>query len=552
VPHYREIIEAHPAVDWFEVISENHMVDGGRPLEVIDRVSEQYPVVLHGVSLAIGDAAPLNKGYLRRLRALADRVNPEWVSDHLCWGSHGGNYSHDLLPVPYTRETLRLVVDKVREIQDILGRRFFLENPSTYLTFCNSHYTEWDFLAELAERADCGLLLDVNNIFVSACNHGFDPLVYLDGIDGDRVVQIHLAGHTDKGNIRLDTHDAYIIDEVWALYAETISRFGPISTLIEWDDHIPALSELMEEAARARKLAASVADLDDPNAYECPDRAPFELVEHSPESPIDLQQTQARFWNLITAPEGVESAVGPTRELDGFIEKSGSLTPEERLDVYANMYFFRLRDILADDFECVAAILGEVGFHNLVTDYLLARPSRRPSIAWVGEALPEFLETHSSSDDHPYLGDLAKLEWSRIETFLAKDSDPLERSALATVAPEEWGALRLAARPASQLFTFAWRVTDTWASVCAPDSDDASIVDPAPGATSVLVWRSRHVVHHREVSELEAACLRVIAEGSDFGTVCATLAEYVDDPATSAAQLLSRWVDDELLDSAPD
>jgi uncharacterized protein (UPF0276 family) len=257
--HFDRVLAAPTRVDWFEVISENFMVDGGRPLDVLTRVRRDYPVVLHGVSLSIGSTDPLNEDYLDRLKALAARVAPAWVSDHLCWGGAGGRYSHDLLPLPYTVEAMRHVVARVQHVQERLGRAIALENVSSYVTFRQSTMTEWDFLAEVARRSGCGILLDVNNIYVSARNHGFDPRAYVHGIPVEKVWQFHLAGHSDKGDFLLDTHDHPVCDPVWDLYAEAARRFGPVSTLIEWDDNIPGFERLEEESERARAILAKLA-----------------------------------------------------------------------------------------------------------------------------------------------------------------------------------------------------------------------------------------------------------------------------------------------------
>jgi uncharacterized protein (UPF0276 family) len=252
--HFPRVLDGSARADWFEVISENFMIRGGRPLAVLERVRADCPIVLHGVSLSIGSTDPLNRGYLRELRELAARFDPAWVSDHLCWGSVGGHYAHDLLPLPYTEEALALVAARVRAVQEALGRRMLIENVSSYVTFKHSTMPEWTFLAEVAERADCGILLDVNNVYVSAVNHGFSPEAYIDGVPPARVGQIHLAGHSDHGTHLLDTHDAPVIDAVWELYRYTLRRLGPVSTLVEWDDRVPELEEVLAEAERARTI----------------------------------------------------------------------------------------------------------------------------------------------------------------------------------------------------------------------------------------------------------------------------------------------------------
>jgi len=255
--HFAHILERTPPVDWFEVISENFMDTGGRPLHVLDRIAERYPVVMHGVSLSIGSTDPLDRGYLARLKALAARVRPAWVSDHLCWTGVAHRTSHDLLPVPYTEEALRHIVARVKVVQEVLERPLILENPSSYVAFRSSTMSEQEFLARLAVEADCGLLLDVNNVFVSARNHGFDPRAYVEAIPPERVVQVHLAGHTDMGAYLLDTHSDHVVDGVWDLYRLLWERCGARSTLLEWDERIPPFDVVHAEVLKAQALVAA-------------------------------------------------------------------------------------------------------------------------------------------------------------------------------------------------------------------------------------------------------------------------------------------------------
>jgi uncharacterized protein (UPF0276 family) len=254
--HFPDLLAAPPPTDWLEAISENFLSPGGRPLAVLEKARRDVPVVLHGVSLSIGSTDPLSERYLDALDALVRRIEPAWISDHLAWGSLGGRYAHDLWPLPCTVEALRHVVERVRRVQDRLGRQLLLENPSSYVAFRASEMPEWQFLAEIAERADCGILLDVNNVYVSARNHGFDPVAYLDGIPAERVGQLHLAGHLERGRYLLDTHDQEVPAPVWALYREALARLGPVSTLVEWDDHVPPLERVVRESERARAIEA--------------------------------------------------------------------------------------------------------------------------------------------------------------------------------------------------------------------------------------------------------------------------------------------------------
>jgi len=255
--HYPAIIERRSAVDWFEILSENYMVEGGKPLYFLDQIRRDYPMAMHGVSMSLGSTDPLNMDYLRDLRALIDRVQPVWVSDHLCWTGVDAHNLHDLLPLPYTEEAIAHVVERVRRVQDFLGRRILLENLSSYVTYAESTISEWEFLSAIVERADCLILLDVNNIFVSAVNHAFDPLDYLRGVPAERVWQFHVAGHSRNasGRILVDTHDHPVCDDVWALYAEAVRHFGPVSAMIERDGNIPPFEELLEELQQARCIA---------------------------------------------------------------------------------------------------------------------------------------------------------------------------------------------------------------------------------------------------------------------------------------------------------
>jgi uncharacterized protein (UPF0276 family) len=256
--HYEAIVTAPPDIDWFEILTENYLVPGGRPMHWLDTIRRDYPMVMHGVSLSIGGTDPLDREYLAQVAALAQRVEPLWISDHLCWTGTRGTNLHDLLPLPFTEATLEHIADRVAQVQDILGQRILLENVSSYASFTGSEFTEREFVAEVTRRADCLILLDVNNVHVSAFNHGFDAKAYIDAMPADRVQQIHLAGHNHCGDWIVDTHDAPVADSVWALYEYATQRLGPVATMIERDDRIPPLADLVAELDRARHIAASV------------------------------------------------------------------------------------------------------------------------------------------------------------------------------------------------------------------------------------------------------------------------------------------------------
>ena len=258
VPHYQHILSKKPVCDWFEIISENFMVDAGRPLEVLDQILEQYRVVQHGVSMYFGSAEKLNREQLAKLKRLVKRTNTPWLSDHLCWGSVDGRYTHDLLPMPYTKAVARNTAEKIRHARDFLEVPIAVENVSTYAEFHASDMTEWEFLTEVVELADCGILLDVNNIYVSSMNHSFDPYDYLNNVPHHRVAQIHIAGHSKYRKYILDTHDHPVIDPVWKMYAHAIQLIGPTATLLEWDAHIPTFDEVHHEALKANHFIDSL------------------------------------------------------------------------------------------------------------------------------------------------------------------------------------------------------------------------------------------------------------------------------------------------------
>jgi uncharacterized protein (UPF0276 family) len=253
--HYPDFLDGRPRVDWLEVISENYLVPGGKPLHHLDAIRRDHPMVMHGVSLSIGSTDPLDVHYLRQLKQLAGRIEPGWISDHLCWTGMDHTNLHDLLPLPYTEAALRHLVPRIAQVQDLLGRRLVLENVSSYVRFAGDEMSEAEFIAELLKRSDCLLLLDVNNVYVSSVNHGFSATGFIDAMPVDRVVQLHLAGHRDNGDHLVDTHDAPVCDAVWQLYRHTLQRLGPVPTMIERDDHIPPIDALIAELDQARSIA---------------------------------------------------------------------------------------------------------------------------------------------------------------------------------------------------------------------------------------------------------------------------------------------------------
>lgn len=519
--HYREFLEGTPQVDWVEAISENFMGLGGRPLAVLEKVRRDRPVVLHGVSLAIGSLAPLDQAYLQQLKTLVSRIQPALVSDHLCWGrAHQGRYVHDLLPVPFTEEALRHVVARVKQVQETLDRQILLENASSYVAFKESEFTEWEFLAEVARRADCGILLDVNNIYVSARNHGFDPRQYLEGIPVDRVQQFHLAGHEDRGTIVIDTHEGQVVDAVWNLYRHAVQRFGAVPSLIEWDEGVPELPVLLAESEKAREIMQSAMSVPPPPAREVPE------LRRPPVARATLETTQAQFfeWVATEAPiEGAEALVF-----------AGELTADERVGIYADMYWLRMRDTMRDDHPRIRAALGDEAFDRLVARYLRVYPSTHHSLNELGRHLPRYLREHPDGE-RPWLGDLAQLERARIDTFIAANSPVLELSALQTLG-ETFATSKLVASNAMRVLTFDFDVLDMRASVPTPRQPKAQVV----------VWRKGLEVYQVEVPADEADALTRLVQGHPLPEVCEAFAER-EDPASAAFTAIASWVNEGMI-----
>jgi uncharacterized protein (UPF0276 family) len=571
VPHYERALAGALEVDWVEVISENFFGGGGRPRAVLEAVRRDRPLVFHGVSLGVGSLGAPDSSYLRRLRALARDFEPAWISDHVCWTRFAGRESHELLPLPFTEEALAVAVDNTQRAQDALGRPLVLENASSYVQHTASQLTEWEFLAELAVRSGCSLLIDLNNVVVSAFNHGFSPDDYLAGLPPGKVVQFHLANHSQYPHHKFDDHRGPVPEAVWALYEEAIRRFGPVSSLVEWDEDIPAWEQLVAERDEAQRRAERVLGTTRPRgqvalgATPGGSSPPLSSIApaHAAPSPAapELEASQRLLMAALTWPRGVGdwAATEPSAGSElGQRFVAGDGDPIERLELYADAYFYRQLDALRGTFPRLARLAGDVAFHDLVTDYVLDCPSRDPDLHRRGDRLPAFVRAHPLGREKPLLADLAELELALAGALDAPDAEALAHIDLARLAAGDWARLELALVPSARLVDASYDL-ERAARLCDAGelgrALEASRVDTGPSeaggprAVSVLIFRREHRVCFRVLEALEGLALARISEGVCFDALCDRLGAHGAEPATILAWL-ERWLAEGLLRKA--
>ena len=427
IPHYQTILGEGPPVDWFEIISENFTGLGGRPREVLESVLETYPVIQHGVSLCPGNTEAFDQEHLAGLKRLTKLTGTPYISDHLCWGSKNGTYSHDLLPLPYTKEAIKNTANRIKYLQDYFELPFCIENVSSYVEYVDSVMTEWQFLSEVAEQADCGLLLDLNNVHVSAFNHGFDPLRYVSEIPLERVGQIHIAGPSDKGDYLLDTHDHPVPDRVWELYSFVISKIGPVNTLLEWDNNIPSFEEMHKEALKAGKIIDGTFG----DSHSSEDGATSGAADSSVENAGRLEETQSFVVSAL------KQELDPFYELqeqslayqkaEQFIQGNSRLDPADRLGIYCRQYWYRLLDCFKEDFPGILHVLGRKRFERLARSYIAAYSSDSHLLKELGRYLADFVELHGDlvSPFEDLVFDLARFEYAQVNIFDMEGLPPL-------------------------------------------------------------------------------------------------------------------------------
>ena len=494
--HYADFLARKQPLDWLEIITDNYLIDGGKPLAVLDAIRRDYPVAMHGVAMSIGASQGVDVPYLQRVKVLADRIEPLWVSDHLCWTGPGPEQLHDLYPLPYTDESARHVIAQIRHAQDVLGRRLVLENVSSYVRYRQDSASEWQFLAHIAEEADCLLLVDVNNIYVSSVNHGFDSLTYLQALPAHRVQQIHLAGHSDNGDHIIDTHDHPVAQPVWDLYAQACQRFGAVAAMIERDDHIPPLADLLDELATARRIAAET--------LASPEPATAAVMPLAPAvDPLPLAAVQRHFADQVLA--GALPQATPDDPVTG------------RLPIYHHAYRARLAEVLADTYAKTFLYMGSDSFDVHARAFAVAHPPQTRSLNRYGEGLVEALRVQYP--DNPELHELAQLDCDLRTRFDSADVTTLETAA--AQASDTWTTRPGVLHPSALLRTITTNVVGVWNAIHTDDDVPEAVAMSAPA--TLLVWRKGHQPHFRTLDTAESAWVQAMHAGASVHDACAAL-----------------------------
>jgi uncharacterized protein (UPF0276 family) len=535
-PHYTELLTKTASVDWLEVITDNFLVNGGKPLVMLKKFCDVYPIAMHGVGMSIGSSSGLNIEYVKRVKALSDWVNPLWISDHLCWTGNNHQFLHDLYPLPYTDETAKLVIHHISQAQDILQRPLVIENVSSYIDFKHSASSEWQFLSHVLNEADCHLLLDVNNIYVSSVNHGFNPQDYLSGLPAQRIQQIHLAGHSDNGTHIIDTHDHPVAPAVWDLYRSACERFGDVATMIERDDHIPPLNELIAELAIAKTIASEVRQaLVSHTAWQT---HPVTEVSKRVDSPSLLTvQTQLMQFVLNDAA-GEDDAIVPMTN-DG-----AQMAAVNRLGIYHHAYRARLAEVLADVFEKTNLFMGSDTFYDEAVAYAVANPPDTQSLSPFGKQLPDFFK--SRYPDNIELHELAQLEWDLRSRFDFADVAAMTQSLATRDSSGLWMSYSRILHPSWLVRPVRSNVVQIWHAIHNDEAVPEVNIQAQP--TQLGVWRKGLQPHFKTIDEPQSACLALLQAGHSVLSACGKLAEQDVLPEPERlAQWFAAWLDDEIL-----
>lgn len=506
-PHYNWISENRPKVDWFEIISENFMGGAPRPIKFLEKLRSDYPIATHGVSLSITSLDPVDKSYLKTLREFTSWLEPEIVSDHLCWTSLNGRNSHDLLPTPYTKLNLENVISKINQVQEVLKRPLVLENPSAYVAFANNEMTEAEFFTELVKNTDCGILLDINNAYVNWKNLGWNPEEYFFGLPRAAVKQFHLAGHSSQDGILIDTHDNPVPDGVWELYKKALKLWPQVPTLMEWDENIPEFETLMAELEKARNISRNLDTLEFTEPIK-------QSEERKNKGVIDLKTVYSDFIKNVGTPDLADIALKKTSEyLDNDLPVAGGAG----FRVYNAAYFLRLHGVLKELFPTLAWIADEEGFSEIVTQYLETFPPHHYSITYAGQDFFTFLNTQELELNfgvpQKVLRDIATLEWARVEVFeTPKDHPSLLPQALTSISVGAWETVKFSLTPALKIIDLEWDVGPAWASV----NKDEDPKKPEQESCSYMVWRKNGNVQSHKILNEKADLLKSLRDGETF------------------------------------
>ena len=488
--HYANILNRWPkSVDWFEIISENFIDSHAKPKRVISEIKEHYPIVMHGVSLSIGSTDPLDFEYLKKLKSLANYVKPEWLSDHLCWTGINKENTHDLLPTPYTQESLKHIVKRIKIAQDFLERRILLENPSTYLEFADSHIDEAEFLYHIVKESGCAMLLDINNVYVASYNHSYNPIEYLDKLPHNDIYQIHLAGHQNNGSHIIDTHDNYVIDKVWQLYAYYTQKYGKKSTMIEWDDNIPSFKILCNELNKAKKISTT------PQNYL--NDTVTKALTNSPTNTSPKKNTE-KYQKLL---EKLHHNIIPTYNLQknsyDWIKKKKTLSNKAQLEIYANAYKFRLFDLIYDDYPIFYQFAGEDLAEELISKYINTHISEHPNISKYSEEFSNFLTNTANN----HLAEIAIFESISEKLFDKKDStEILDQEALKQYDINKLLTLKIKLKQAAKIIQFNYPINQYVAHYKQNSEEHITI---KKHNCYLALFRHNEIVRYIEINEFE-------------------------------------------------
>jgi hypothetical protein len=526
--HYRDFLGNRPSVDWLEIHSENYLDQAGWDWHVLEELREDYPFSLHGVGLGLGSARGFSDEHLERVRSLVHRVQPALVSEHLSWGAVSGRQLNDLLPLVLDDAALTLMCERVQRVQESLNRQLLIENLSTYVRFHQDSMSEAQFLAALVARTGCGVLLDVNNLYVNQCNHGEDALTALQQIAVGSVGEIHLGGHLVTPEAVIDHHGDVVADPVWQLYKAAIERFGQLPTLIEWDTDIPPLEVLLGEAERARSVAASVSH-----------RVRIEsetTVSNICRDPVGVVNTTSA--GLAATQEDFAAALVDRRESDRALRLFNGEHSSHRLALYRGNQFAAWEKALSAAYPVMQMLVGEEFFGGLSREFGIAVPSRSPDLNEFGAGFADFLEGFPHVAAYPYFPDMARLEWALHRIHYARSAEPVSSSIVLELPPEQMANARLQFHPACMLFTSQWSVVQIWRG---HQEDDVNLPERVDEANYALILRPHWKAFVLPLAPAGHAALAHLADGGDLGSALRTARE-VDTDFDSSGQL-REWLD---------